>query len=142
MSLKPIIKVDIPKTIKPEDREDLGHDIVEFIRQRTESGKDANGNTFPGYSKAYMKSLDFKIAGKTKRVNLTLSGDMLAELDVLRHKAGEITIGYDRGSENYGKAEGNINGSYGGDDDKKKARNFLGISKADLKKILAKYEDD
>jgi hypothetical protein len=149
MAKPPTVEIPIPKTIKREYLEDLGHDIVEFIRQRTESGvgvTESNNSTgysnkaFPGYSKEYRKSLEFKIAGKSNKVNLTLTGDMLAEMDVLKSKQGSITIGFERG-ENADKAEGNILGSYGGDPNPKKARNFLGISPSDLKKILAKYED-
>lgn len=149
MATPPKVTIEIPKTIKREDLDDLGHDIVEFIRQRTESGigvTESDNSTgysnksFPGYSTPYKKSLQFKIAGKSNKVNLTLTGDMLAELDVLKSKPGAITIGYERG-ENADKAEGNILGSYGGDPNPRKARNFLGISPSDLKKILAKYED-
>jgi hypothetical protein len=134
------IKIPIPKTVKTEDLEDLGHDIVEFIRQRTESGKDKDGGRFPGYSKGYKKSLDFKIAGKSNKVNLTLSGDMLQALDVIATKPGEIKIGYEKGSREADRAEGNILGSYGGEAKKSRARDFLGISDKDLAKILKNYE--
>ena len=135
-------KIKIPKSIPEKDLEDLGADIVEFIRQRTESGKDEDGKPFPKYSEAYKNSLDFKIAGKSKggTVNLTLSGDMLQALDVLQAKPGEIKIGYNKGDDEAGRAEGNILGSYGGDENPSKARRFLGISEKDLNKILKKYE--
>jgi len=133
-------KIKIPKSIPEEDLEDLGADIVEFIRQRTESGKDEDGRAFPRYSESYKKSLDFKIAGKGGKVNLTLSGDMLQALEVLQTKPGEIKIGYNKGDDEAGRAEGNILGSYGGDENPSKARRFLGISEKDLNKILKKYE--
>jgi hypothetical protein len=124
----------------------LGKEIVEFIRQRTESGigvketgRGFKNASFPPYSKIYKQSLDYKIAGKSGNVNLTLSGDMLIALDVLSHKKGSVVIGYEKGSEENDRAEGNILGSYGGSPNPRRARNFLGISDADLATILEKY---
>lgn len=138
------LTVEIPKGIAPSDREAIGREIVEHIRQRTEAGKGVkNGRlySFPGYSKEYTKSLDFKNAGKSKgEVNLTLSGDMLAAFDVLSTGPGRITIGFEAGTEENDRAEGNILGSYGGDPNSKKARNFLGITDAELRMILRKFD--
>lgn len=142
-------KIKIPKGFAPKVRREIGEEIVELIRQRTESGmgvvKIGEGKwrhkQFPPYSKAYVESLEFKIAGKSKnRVNLTLSGDMLASLDVLDHSDGEILIGFERGSQENDRAEGNIKGSYGGKPNPRKARNFLGITPGELAEILEKYE--
>jgi hypothetical protein len=92
------------------------------------------------YSPSYAKSLDFKIAGKDEnKVDMRLSGDMLTELEVLNEKPGEISIGYAFGSPQWGKAKGNILGSYGKSPDKGKARPFLTLSASDIKKILADY---
>ena len=141
------VTIDIPEHLSPDEREELGKSIVEFIRQRSESGigvKETRGGfknyKFPPYSKIYMESLDFKVAGKSKSpVNLTLSGDMLIAMDLLSHKPGKITIGFERGSEENDRAEGNILGSYGGDPNPRKARNFLGIANEDLEDLLAPY---
>lgn len=119
-----------------------------MIRTRTESGtgvkRTADGGfrhyKFPAYSKAYKESLDFAIAGKTTKVDLTLSGDMLAALDVLGHSNGSITVGYEAGTEENDRAEGNQKGSYGGRPRPSKARSFLGITQSELDSILEKYE--
>lgn len=70
---------------------------------------------------------------------MTLSGDMLTELDILGEKSGEILIGYDRSSDQYGKAEGNILGSYGGKANKKNARPFLNLTDKEIRDILKDY---
>lgn len=141
--------IRIPTGFAPKVRKEIGQEIVELIRKRSESGmgvsKDSSGNfrhkKFPPYSKMYAESLDFAIAGKSKgEVNLTLSGDMLVALDVLSHSNGAITIGFEAGTEENDRAEGNIKGAYGGSPNPRKARNFLGITPGELAGILAKYE--
>lgn len=134
------VKIQIPKGYKPSEREAIADEIIDFIVERTQSGKDKNNQNFPGYSKAYKNSLDFKIAGKTSKVDLTLSGDMLTSIQVLNHKNGELTVGFDRSdSENNAKATGHITGVYG-NSNKVKKRDFLGITNGDLKKrILSNY---
>lgn len=133
--------VDVPKAYDEAERERLASLIIEYIQQRTEAGKDVNGKRFPKYSKSYMESLDFKNAGKTGNVDLTLSGDMLASIEVIKSKRGKLTIGIADDELSY-RAEGNILGSYGGDPNPKKARNFLGLKDSELKRILDQYGDE
>lgn len=137
------VKIEIPKGYRPDEREAIADEIINFIVERTKSGKNKNNRDFPGYSEAYMKSLDFKIAGKTSKVDLTLSGDMLTSLQLISHKNGELTVGFDRADdENNDKATGHITGIYG-NSKKVKKRDFLGITKGDLNKnILFNYPLD
>ena len=144
------VTIPIPEDLGPDEREALGKDIVEFIRQRSERGigvKETSGGRFinvpfPAYSKSYLESLDFKVAGKSKKVNLKLSGDMLIAMDVLKHKKGEIVIGFERGSDENDRAEGNILGTYGTDTpNPRRARNFLGISNPDLIDLISNYTE-
>lgn len=130
------LQLSLPKGLSRAERLDIADLVIEFIVDRTQRGIDATGKRFPGYSKSYMESLDFKNAGKSKSVDLTLSGDMLAALSILDEKDGKIIVGYEKGSDEEGRAEGNILGSYGGEPDKKKARPFLGIKPNELKKIV------
>jgi hypothetical protein len=145
-----IVKIDIPEGFDKSDIESIGEKIVETMRRKAEKGKGAPYGEkgiisdyvdFPEYSKEYIKSLNFKIAGKSKSdVNLTLSGDMLAAFGVIKVKDNSVTLGFDDDLEN-AKADGNIRGTYGSDRaNRKKARNFLGITKDDLERILAEYE--
>lgn len=138
-------EVQIPKSYSAEERLAIAADIVKFIRQRTKQGKDVDGDTFkPNYSKAYRESLDFKIAGKSGSTpNLKLSGDMLAALRLIDHKKGKLVVGYKPGDPEAGRAEGNNRGTYGDLSRRPTPREFIGISKDDLRdKILAKYPLD
>lgn len=112
--------------------------LVERIVERTDKGKDKDGRAFPKYSPSYKDSLDFRNAGKSAgNVNLQLSGDMLAALRVLNSTRNWIEIGFDRGTDENAKADGNIRGTYGKPTpDPKKARDFLGVNEKELMKIL------
>jgi len=135
------IDIEIPDGIDPKDRAKLADDIIEFIVDRTKKGYDKHNSKFPKYSKEYIASLDFKIAGKSKsRIDLTLSGDMLAALKVIKTTDGKITIGFDKGSDENARADGNIRGTYGAPSpNRSKARDFLGIKDADLERIVSEY---
>jgi hypothetical protein len=135
------VKIKIPKDYNPQEREALSIEIIDQIIERTQSGKDKKGNAFAGYSKGYTDSLDFKLGGKSKKVNLELSGEMLNSMTLLTHSSGSITIGYTKDDTfNNGKAEGNIKGTYGQKKPiKGKARDFLGISNSELDEIIEKY---
>jgi len=133
-------KIVIPKSYGPDEREAIALELIEKIIERTQKGKDKNGDKFPAYSKSYKNSLNFKIGGKTSKVDLTLSGDMLADMQLLAHKSGEVVIGYENGTESNAKAEGNIKGTYG----KKvpnpdRAKDFLGVQKKEVKEVLDLY---
>lgn len=136
------IKIDIPTDLPPAAREELADLVIEHIVDRTQRGIDKNGSKFPAYSKDYVKSLDFQIAGKSKnKVNLQLSGDMLSALQLLNHKNGSLTVGFERGAEENDRAEGNILGSYGRSPNPSKARDFLGIQDKKLKELIEYVKD-
>jgi len=149
------VLIKIPKDIKPRDRVKIADAVLEHIRDRTERGVGVikrqgsldgivlRTKQFAKYSKAYKESLDFEIAGKTDTVDLTLSGDMLIEMDLLSHKAGEIRIGYDKDSEENERADGNIRGTSGPAGSKPRAkRDFLGIEARVLSRIIAQHRKD
>lgn len=137
------IKIDLSGYgLSPDQKDEVADLIIERIVNRTDQGKDKDGRKFPGYSKSYKESLDFKVAGKTNKVDLQLSGDMLAALSVLDKTSRSVVIGFERGSEENAKADGNIRGTYGKPTpDPKKARDFLGISDAELTKIIKFVKD-
>jgi hypothetical protein len=131
--------VSIPKGFSESELETIGEDVIDFIRERTADGKSWRNRAFAGYSDSYVKSLNFKIAGKSKNdVNLTQSGDMLGALEVLEIQDGRIKIGIDAGKfpQEAGKAEGNILGTYGQAKQVGPKRDFLGITKGDLARIV------
>lgn len=136
-------EVQIDPNYSAEVREAIAAEIISFVRQRTLGRKDVNGRTFKKYTTEYTKSVDFKAAGKNKNnVNLTLSGDMLAYLELIKNQKGKLVLGYGDGNPQAGKAEGNQIGSYGKSADASKARPFLGIRQEDLARILKKYPID
>lgn len=126
-----------PKDFTPAMRDVLGKEVAEFVRQRSESGLNVRNRPFPKYSKAYKDSLDFTNAGKTSQVDLTLSGDMLIDLDVISNRSDKIIIGYEKGSESNAKADGNNRGTYGKSKPiPGKKREFMGISQVDYNNIV------
>jgi hypothetical protein len=137
-------KVDLTGLGLDEDqRAEVADLVIERIVERTTQGKDKNGKKFNDgrknseYSKAYKNSLDFKIAGKSNKINLQLSGDMLAAIEALDITRRSITIGFEPGSEENAKADGNIRGTYGQSKPiPGKARDFLGITERELAKII------
>lgn len=127
----------MPKGLTRAQRAEIADLAIEFMVDRTLAQRDIDGKKFPKYSKAYTESLDFKNAGKSKnKVDLQLSGDMLAALDILENTDGKIVVGYEPGTDEEARAEGNILGSYGGEPNEKRARRFLGIKKENLQKII------
>jgi hypothetical protein len=139
------ITIKISKNYNPSARLALAQEIIDAIIERTrKENVDKDGNAFPKYTKSYINSPEFKAAGKSKRrVDLSLSGDMLAELKLLNHVPGELTIGFEKGSQENAKADGNIRGTYGKErGNSSKARNFLGISRQDLAAIRDKFPLD
>lgn len=135
------IVIEIPTDFDEEERSAIGKEIITFIQDRTASGLDKNNRRFPSYSKSYIESFEFKVAGKDKgEINLALSHDMMNALDVISTSRGKIVIGYEAGSDINDRVEGNRLGSYGGNPNPKKARDFLGINKKDLSDILDNYE--
>jgi hypothetical protein len=138
------VAITLPKSYTPMERQAIAKEIVDLIRKRTqEEGVDRRGKPFASYSASYVKSLNFKIAGKSKKdVNLTLSGDMMGALDVISDSPGKVIIGFENGSQENGKADGNIRGTYGQKSQVGPRRDFLGISKQDLQRILDRYPID
>jgi hypothetical protein len=131
----------LPKSIKTnEEKLALGEDIIEYMRKRTESGKNNAGGRFPRYSKEYMQSLDFKIAGKSSSVDLTQTGDMLADISVLDIKDNKLVIGFERGSLSNDKADGHITGWQGRSKVKRPFLGFVGDEKNKLNSIIKKHE--
>lgn len=119
--------INIPVGYSARQRKEIGEDIVRFIRRRTQSGIDINGNLFAPYSSGYEKS---------GRVDLTVTEQMLNSLELLSHGRGYIRIGF-------GNSSANNKASYAqnprGQKASTPARRFVGISQADLNRILENY---
>ena len=126
----------VPLDLNQIDREEIGEMVVEFITNRTRNGKDKDNRNFPKYSESYKSSKDFAIAGKSSTVNLTQTGDMLTDLEVLTTAiTGFITIGYEAGTDENDRAAWQRNNLR----PTTPKRDFLGISQKDLDKIIRIY---
>lgn len=136
-------QLDLPEQYSRRELLSIGQEVIDAIVDRSQNKHvDKNGKPFPEYSKSYEGSLNFKNAGKTGDVDLTLSGDMLAALQILNVGKGKLVIGFEKGTEN-DKAEGNILGTYGSKkENPKKARDFLGVQPKEIDSILEKYPID
>lgn len=135
------VEIEIPDAYSRDAREAIAWDVIEFIRDRT-TGKNVDKNNRPlaKYSEGYAKSLDFKIAGKSKGdVNFTQSGDTLSMLQLLESKPGLLVIGWENGSQANAIADGNIRGTYGNPSPIGPKRDILGITQGDLSRILKRF---
>lgn len=133
IDLKKLLGIDVSDY--PEVKQAIGQAIIDLIVSRTESGKDINGNSFASYSKDYKDSLAFKAFGKTNKVNMTLSGDMLAFMDIVEDKGNTIKIGWSDDEENAKAYNHNVG-------DTVTKRSFFGVTDSDLKKISEEFKPD
>lgn len=138
------LEIKLPAGYSAEERRAIGEAVVRLIQDRTAAGERPGGGSWSGeavrYTQGYIDSSAFKIGGKSKSpVNLTLTGDMLADLQVLSSRSGAVIVGYRAGDSN-DKAEGNILGTYGqpvpipG-----KARPFLKVTAGEMSSILESF---
>jgi hypothetical protein len=68
---------------------------------------------------------------------------MLAAISLLKDRRDRLEIGFKKSDpDENARAEGNILGSYGGEPNEKRARDFLGISEVELRKIIQEVVGD
>ena len=122
--------------LTPALKEHIGQAIIDKITERTENKTDVNGSRFKAYSKEYVNSDDFKAYGKTKRyINMELTGDMMASLDITSIKGNKLEISWDDDTNNK-KAFNHNTG------DTVKKREFLGLMAKESNDIAKKYKKD
>lgn len=115
-------------------QDDFGLRAIDVIVERTLKGKDKDGQTFTSYSKTYRDSDTFEIykAGQ-RRVDLKLSGEMLASMQTKGSGSAIVTINF-VDELNAAKAHGHITGMSG-----RKGgvvRDFFGISDTEADSIM------
>ena len=136
-----LLGVDLSKD--PLLAQSIGQAVVDYMRERTLSGKDAFGESFATYSKSYKQSQDYQFAGKSSKVNMKLRGFMLTSMD-FEESSGVYRFGFDDPEEN-AKAYGHMTGMEGHKhlQGKTPVRFFFGISEDDFKQeIERKFGDD
>jgi hypothetical protein len=113
----------------------IAESLIEKIVKRTESGKDVNGKGFAKYSKEYVDSLEFKAYDKSAgKINMKLTGSMLASVDVLDDSSTKIKIGID--NEDAPKAFNHQTG------DTVKKREFFGVTQKDIDEVKKEFTSD
>ena len=130
-------RIRLPSSLTLEQVRAVGERVVQQNRANAKSGLDGSGKPLPTYSTAYKESLDFKNGGKSSKVTLTLSGDMLAELSLLDYGLGFILVGYATDNDEAAKAHGNVTGEYGQSKSTGKNRPFIGVPSKQLERIIA-----
>ena len=116
-----------------QEKESIAQRIINKIVENSESGIDRLGRPLPKYSKDYKESDAFTAFGKSNDPNMTLTGDLMGQLDILKIAGNTVRIGWDSELEN-AKAHGNITGQEG---KWKKKRDFFGLTTAELKEIIS-----
>ena len=127
----------------PEIRDAFLQSVIDTIVQRTEHSRDIHNDIFAKYSKSYKESLPFQVFGKTNKVNMTLTGDMLGSIEKIDETRDTITIGL-TGDDNILKAFAHLTGFEGHKylDGKVPVRDFFGITSKEIDKITKDFQPD
>jgi len=133
VNLKELFGTSLPKD--PKLRDAIAQSIIDKIVNRTTKDNTGwDGREFKGYSKSYKKSDNFGIFGKSaNKVNLTLTGDMLGNMDVSESNTDAIEIKIDRSDAP--KAFNHITG------DTLPKRDFFGLSKSEMREIRSTFKE-
>lgn len=130
---------EVPESIKQQ----VANDLIEGLVKRAQDGLDYNGKKMKKYSDSYVESEVFKAAGKSQSdVNMTLYGDMLAQLDLLEVNGNVIKFGWDSGEQGT-KAYAHMTGYKGHPnlDGKVSKRLFFGATAKQIEDAKDKYID-
>ena len=136
MNLKEIFGVDLQG--KEELKLAMAEALLQKMLDKTAKGKSRTGKVFKKYSKAYMASEDFKAFGKTSKVNLDLTGDMLGLIEVIDESPNTVTLGWDDKTE-AAKAHGHINGNKV---TRLPVRDFFGLNQKDIAAVKNKFTSE
>ena len=136
MASKQSFTINLPPGMDATDQAEFVDLVLAHIKERSQNGVGARRRgrgyqlfSFPGYTEEYSSKKG------SSQVDLTLSGDMLEAMEVIKKTRRTVEIGYKRNNPEVGKAEGNQLGSYGGSPDRKKARPFLGLTKSEYEEL-------
>ncbi len=105
--------------------------LIDYMKTRThDRNVDVDGKAFPKYSEAYKNSTVFKLLkGSGGDVNMTLTGNMLGDVDMLGDTADSVRIGFRDGNEIL-KAFNHNTG------DTVPRRAFFGVTKREIREVL------
>lgn len=136
LSSPALVRANQDKLTSEAFKREFGLRVIEAIVDRTQSGKDKNGSRFAAYSKAYKESLQFQLYGKDNGVNLTLSGEMLSNMGVVKTTTTTVSINFLSSGQGE-KAHGHINGTRSKKGKKQlPQRDFFGLPEEQQAKIM------
>lgn len=137
-------EIDLNKLVGSDISEDeqlvlkIGQKIIDYMEERVDDGLGYGRTKLKSpYSDAYANSLNFKAAGKSKTdVNMKLSGDMMASIDIIEVNGSKVTIGIDD-PDQVPKAFNHQTG------DTVPRRPFFGVTNEELKQyVLSEFKDE
>lgn len=121
---------------------EIAQGLIDYMVARVEAGKGIGGVDLAeqSYSQTYSKSLKFAAASKGKKVNMTLTGDMLRSIDLLSEDGSVVVIGIEDETER-AKAYGHQTGFRNHPTIKKaKPRRFFGLTSGEIEKVLKEFK--
>lgn len=121
----------------PLTQQQIGQAAIDIILKRTSKGVGLYGNKLKGYSQDYKDSETFALYGKSSTVNMELTGDMLAALDIMEADSTKIVLGFNNPTD----AAKATNHQYGISKGMPE-RPFFGVNLKELDSIRAQFEDD
>ena len=124
--------------INETQRNAIGKEIVNIIQSRTAEGIDKNGLPFIPYKQSYVNSAHFKDAGKSNKVNLVFSDEMMDSLDYLPglSDGSNITVGFTAGSQENQRAQYVIEGHGRKGDFTQASRDPMGLTGSERNSVL------
>lgn len=113
----------------------IAQEMLDFMVNRVESGRGFDGRSIRsgGYSEEYRDSLEFAAFDKTNRVNMTLTGDMLADMDILNLSGNQLEIGFVNETQRL-KAFNHNTG------DTVPERRFFGLSPRETREVISRFD--
>lgn len=124
---------DVDFTGHEDLRTQIGQALIDRVVERTQSGKDVRGRDFKGpYSREYKDSGEYQDFKTSSKVNMTLRGDMLDDINIISQSSNTVKIGFTDEKETL-KAYNHNKG------DTVPKRQFFGIQKSDLKYIKKEF---
>ena len=130
------VEIFIGEGYTARQKKRIADELIDLMADEAMAGKGLykrRRKRFPDYSKGNPK--------KGQAVDLHISGDMLNAIELLDTTENSLIIGFEDGTEQNAKADGNIRGTYGRKRARpKKARPFLGVTATELDEVLESYE--
>jgi hypothetical protein len=128
----------VDTSLRPELGLSIGQAIIDYMLDRIkDDNKGIGGTDLKGpYSKSYINSEPFEAYDKSPNdINMELTGSMLADIDILEYDGTKLKIGFSDTTEKL-KSYNHQTG------DTVPKREFFGLTKDEVEKVLNDYQSD